>query len=301
MSIQKLPILRKPEWLKVKAPGGTKYAEIKTRVKDLGLATVCQEAQCPNIGECWGSGTATLMLLGDTCTRGCRFCAVTTSKRGRPVDPDEPKKVSNTVREMELEYVVLTMVDRDDLEDGGAAHVGKVITQIHADNPDVIVEILAGDFLGKSADIQTVLNSTPEVFAHNIETTREMTPKVRDPRCQYEQSLEVLRAAKQLSPKTVTKSSIMLGIGESEADVIQSMRDLREVGVEILTLGQYLRPSMKHLPVTEYITPERFAALQTIGEELGFAYVASGPLVRSSYRAGEFFVKSLVRRALAKS
>jgi lipoyl synthase len=299
MSMQKLPVLRKPEWLKVRAPGGEHYADIKARVKNLGLSTVCQEAQCPNIGECWGSGTATLMLLGDTCTRGCRFCAVTTSKRGRPVDPDEPAKVSLTVREMELDYVVLTMVDRDDLPDGGAAHVGKVISQIHRDNPEVIVEILAGDFLGKSTDIETVLASAPEVFAHNIETTRQLTPQIRDPRCNYDQSLAVLQRAKQLSPKAVTKSSIMLGVGETQEDVIQAMRDLRQAGVEILTLGQYLRPSMKHLPVAEYITPESFAELQKMGESLGFAYVASGPLVRSSYKAGEFFIKSLVRRSLA--
>jgi lipoic acid synthetase len=299
MSTSTAPILRKPEWLKVRAPGGPAYATIKSRVRELGLATVCEEAQCPNIGECWGSGTATLMLLGDTCTRGCRFCAVSTSKRGRPVDPDEPAKVSMTVREMELDYVVLTMVDRDDLTDGGAAHVGRVISQIHLDNPDVIVEILAGDFLGSKEDLHTVLRSRPEVFAHNIETVRELTPKVRDPRCDFDQSLGVLAHAKELSPSVVTKSSIMLGLGETEAQVVAAMEDLRKVGVEILTLGQYLRPSMKYMPVAEYIHPDTFARLQALGESMGFAYVASGPLVRSSYRAGEFFIKSLLRRNLA--
>jgi lipoic acid synthetase len=296
MSIKKLPILRKPEWLKVRAPGGERYAGIKSRVKTLGLATVCEEAQCPNIGECWGSGTATLMLLGDICTRGCRFCAVDTSKQGRPVDVEEPQKVASTVHEMGLDYVVLTMVDRDDLPDGGAAHVGKVIREIHRKNPETLVEMLAGDFLGREEDVYTVLQSAPEVFAHNIETVRRLTPTVRDPRCGYERTLGVLAAAKRLSPQTVTKSSIMLGLGETEEEVLDTMRDLRGVGVEIVTLGQYLRPSLKHLPIVEYVAPEQFARLQAQGEAMGFAYVASGPLVRSSYKASEFFVKSLVRR-----
>lgn len=299
MSGSQTPILRKPEWLKVRAPGGQQYAEIKARLRRLGLYTVCEEAHCPNLGECWGSGTATLMLLGDICTRGCRFCAVTTSKHGRPVDPEEPAKVALTVQEMELDYVVLTMVDRDDLPDGGAAHVANVISRIHRECPGVVVEALVGDFLGKREDIATVLTGAPEVFAHNIETVRPLTPRVRDPRCSFTRSLEVLRAAREIAPQVVTKSSIMLGLGETDAEVEEAMIALREVGVSLLTLGQYLRPSMKHIPVAEYVRPERFEALRERGLALGFAYVASGPLVRSSYRASEVFIKSLIRQKLA--
>jgi lipoic acid synthetase len=296
MPAEKLLTARKPEWLKVRAPGGPRYGAIKTRLRSRGLSTVCEEAQCPNIGECWGAGTATLMLLGSVCTRGCRFCAVTTKKQGEPVDPDEPAKVALTINEMELDYVVLTMVDRDDLDDGGAAHVARTISTIHERCDGVLVEVLVGDFLGNERDISTVLRARPEVFAHNVETTRALTPKVRDARCSFDRSLDVLRAAKALAPDIVTKSSLMLGLGETEAEVVSAMRELREAGVQILTLGQYLRPSGWHLAVEEYVAPEAFARLKRIGEEMGFAFVASGPLVRSSYRAGELFIRNLLMR-----
>jgi lipoic acid synthetase len=289
-----VPSERKPDWLKVRAPGGDGYARVKGLVHGLGLATVCEEAKCPNVGECWGGGTMTLMLMGDSCTRGCRFCNVKTIKEGPPLDPFEPHKVSMTVSQLGLEYVVLTMVDRDDLPDQGAEHVARTIELLRQRAPKLRVEMLIGDFRGERACIERVVRARPDVLAHNLETVERLTPAVRDARAGYRQSLDVLRLAKDLDPGRFTKSSLMLGLGETDDEVTQAMRDLRSVDCDILTLGQYLRPSAWHLPVSEYVTPQRFEALRRRAEELGFLYCAAGPLVRSSYRAGEFFVRSLL-------
>lgn len=284
----------KPEWLKVRAPGGERYTFIKQQMRELGLATVCEEARCPNVSECWGGGTATIMVMGDTCTRGCRFCAVKTRRNGVPIDPEEPRKVAEMVTQLNLEYIVVTSVDRDDLSDGGASHFAACVRELKARQPELLVEILIGDFQGHRADVGTICESTPDVIAHNIETVRRLTPKVRDPRANYHQSLEVLRMVKEITPAIVTKSSIMVGLGETEEEVVETLADLRRVGCEIVTFGQYLQPTSKHLSVVEYVTPEQFARYQTLAEEMGFMYVASGPLVRSSYKAGELFIKGMI-------
>ena len=282
----------KPRWLKVKAPGGDKYQQIKRTLRSLDLYTVCEEARCPNVGECWSAGTATVMLLGHTCTRGCRFCAVTTGNPRGYVDPREPEHVARAIAELSLKYVVLTMVDRDDLLDGGAAHMGAAVRALHRRQPDLLVETLVGDFAGRLHDVTTMLESEPDVFAHNIEVTRALTPKIRDRRCSYDQSLAVLRHAKQTAPQRFVKSSIMVGLGERDEEVVETMADLRSAGVDIVTLGQYLRPTDKHAPVARYVTPDQFAEYERLGHEIGFAFVASGPLVRSSYHAAEGFVQA---------
>ncbi|MEZ6195938.1 MAG: lipoyl synthase [Planctomycetota bacterium] len=283
---------RKPAWLKIRPPAGESYQKIKGLRKGLKLATVCEEAACPNVAECWGGGTATFMLLGDTCTRGCRFCNVKTGNPRGIVDEAEPENLVEAVVSMDLEYVVLTMVDRDDLEDGGAAHVRRCIEALRAARPALRVEMLAGDFRGVPDAVATVLASGCDVYAHNVETVRRLSPKVRDGRCDYDASLATLSEAKRIRPGVVTKSSIMLGLGETEAEVEETLRDLRAHDVDIVTLGQYLRPAKRKLflPVEEYVTPETFARLKVRAEELGFAFCASGPLVRSSYRAGELFL-----------
>ncbi|MFT5685066.1 MAG: lipoic acid synthetase [Myxococcota bacterium] len=286
---------RKPSWLKVRAPGGERYTKIKARARQLKLHTVCEEAHCPNVGECWGSGTATFMVMGGICTRGCRFCAVNTSRNGMPLDPDEPANVANGIAEMELDYVVVTSVDRDDLPDQGSGHFASCIREIRRAAPKTLVEVLIPDFTGRTDLLQTVFDARPDVIAHNIECVRRMTPTVRDPRAGYDQSLKVLADLKAMGPDRFTKSSIMVGVGETEDEVIATMGDLRAVGCNFLTLGQYLRPTDKHLAVAEYIHPDTFARYQSIGEQLGFAYVASGPLVRSSYKAGEFFISQYLR------
>jgi lipoic acid synthetase len=296
--------VRKPGWLKVKAPGGPTYVQLKGMMRELGLHTVCEEARCPNLGECWASGTATFMVLGDTCTRGCRFCAVKTHSQGLPVDPDEPEKVAAACAAMGLKYVVLTMVDRDDLGDGGAGHVRATIEAIKRSDPRMLVEALVGDFRANAsqttaAQIATVLAGGPDVYAHNIETVLRLTPRVRDHRCSYVGSLATLRLAKQLRPGIVTKSSIMLGLGESDRELDQAMDDLREHGVDVVTFGQYLRPTLKHLPVRDHLTPARFAAIQQRAQQKGFLYVASGPLVRSSYKAAEFYIAGMLRQRAA--
>lgn len=288
---------RKPSWLRVTTAGGPRYAQAKGTLRQLKLHTVCEEAHCPNLGECWGQGTATVLVLGDVCTRGCRFCAVTSGHPGGSVDDTEPEHVASAVAQLGWRYVVLTMVTRDDLPDGGASHVARTITQIRARSGDVLVEALVGDFQGRFADVEVVLNAGPAVFAHNVEVVRELTRAVRDVRCSYDQSLEVLRYAKQYAPGGLTKSSVMVGAGETDAQVEQTMRDLREVGVDILTLGQYLRPSAKHLPVHRYVEPQQFAAYEAQARALGFRFVASGPLVRSSYRAAELFVRGQLQGA----
>jgi lipoic acid synthetase len=286
------PRARKPEWLKVRAPGGERWARLKELLRGKGLHTVCEEARCPNVGECWGGGTMTIMLLGDTCTRGCRFCDVKTAARPPAPDAREPEKVAEAIAALGLEYVVLTMVDRDDLPDGGAAHVARTVEEIKGRDPRVLVEVLAGDFQGDGAAIDVVARSGADVLAHNVETVERLQRSVRDARCGYRLSLSVLERWKAAAPGAVTKSSIMLGLGEREEELLAAYGDLRAVGVEVLTLGQYLRPSDWHLPVLEYVRPEAFEAERRRALALGFAFVAAGPLVRSSYRAGELFLKS---------
>jgi lipoic acid synthetase len=285
----------KPPWLKVRAPGGENYTRLKQTLRELDLYTVCEEARCPNVAECWASGTATVMLLGHTCTRGCRFCAVTTGNPRGAVDPREPEHVARAISQLKLRYVVLTMVDRDDLLDGGASHMGRAVVALREHSPGLLVETLVGDFAGRMRDVSSMVDSGPDVFAHNIEVSRRMTPKIRDQRCDYDLSLGVLAHAKARHPDRFVKSSIMVGVGETDDEVLETMRDLRRAGVDILTLGQYLRPTPKHAPVERYVTPERFAEYAREGREMGFAFVASGPLVRSSYHAAEGFVEARLR------
>lgn len=293
---ENLPRKPKPEWLKVRAPGGESYLKIKEMMQERRLATVCEEARCPNLGECWGGGTATIMVMGDTCTRGCRFCNVKTAKFPGALDPEEPANVARSLKDMSLNYVVITTVDRDDLPDQGAQHFANIIRAVKEANPRLRLETLAGDFQGNEAHLKTLLDSNGiSVFAHNIETVERMTSQVRDRRASYRQSLAVLANAKKFKPGIVTKTSIMLGLGEARSEVIQAMKDCLEAGVEIFTLGQYLQPSSWHLPVLDYVTPEQFKEYERIGLELGFKYVASGPLVRSSYRAGEFFIEAFLK------
>jgi lipoic acid synthetase len=284
----------KPAWLKVRAPGGENYERLKSTFRKLDLFTVCEEARCPNVGECWREGTATVMLLGDTCTRGCRFCAVTTGNPRGAVDVREPEHVARAIASMGLQYVVLTMVDRDDLLDGGAAHVAKTVTRLRELRPDILVETLLGDFGGNHDYVDVTVDAKPHVWAHNIEVVERLQRQIRDVRCSYERSLGVLERAKQCDPSRVIKSSIMVGIGETDDEVIKTLRDLRSAGVDIVTLGQYLRPSPKHAEVDRFVDPYTFARFQSEAEALGFAFCASGPLVRSSYKAAEVFVKSIL-------
>ncbi len=297
---------RKPEWLKIRPPAGESYLQIKGMLRERNLHTVCEEAHCPNVAECWASGTATFMLGGDTCTRACRFCAVKTARIPPPLDPDEPYKVAESIATLGLHYVVLTSVDRDDMKDGGAAHFAATIREIKRLDPKIIVEALVPDFRGDTDAIQAVVDSRLDVYAHNIETVSRLQYRVRDPRAGYVQSLATLRLAKlyakSIGHELFTKSSIMLGLGEEDHELNQAFEDLRENDVDVLTLGQYLRPSMQHLPVERYLTPEQFDVLAKQAQTKGFLYVASGPMVRSSYRAGEFFIQGVIekRRAAAQ-
>ena len=285
----------KPPWLKVKAPGGERYANLKQTLRKLDLYTVCEEARCPNVGECWAAGTATIMLLGHTCTRGCRFCAVTTGNPRGAYDPREPEHVARAIAELDLNYVVLTMVDRDDLIDGGAGQVANTVRALRARCPSLLVETLVGDFRGRLGDVDVVLESRPDVFAHNVEVVRRITKRIRDQRCEYDLTLGVLKHAKERAPERFVKSSIMVGIGETNDEVLETLRDLRSAGVDIVTLGQYLRPTPKHAEVERYVTPEEFRSYEEYAKEIGFAFVASGPLVRSSYHAAEGFVGARLR------
>jgi lipoic acid synthetase len=287
----------KPAWLKVRAPGGEKYNELKETFRKLDLHTVCEEARCPNVGECWGEGTATVMLLGDTCTRGCRFCAVTTGNPRGAVDVREPEHVARALSRMPLQYVVMTMVDRDDLLDGGAEHVARTVRRLKELRPDMLVETLVGDFGGHLDAVDTTADARPDVWAHNIEVVRRLQRTIRDVRCSFDQSLRVLSRAKQRVPEMVTKSSIMVGIGETDEEVLETMRALRGVGVDVVTLGQYLRPTPKHAPVDRFVEPSTFEDYAREGRAMGFAYVASGPLVRSSYKAAEVFLRSALKPA----
>lgn len=284
----------KPEWLKVRMPGGERYNRIKARARDLRLHTVCEEAQCPNIGECWSGGTATFMVMGGTCTRGCRFCAVDTSRKPAPLDVDEPANVADAIAEMGLDYVVVTSVNRDDLPDQGAGHFAACIREIRARSPKTLVETLIPDFRGRLDLLALVLDAGPDVLAHNVETVPSLQVPVRDPRASWQQSIDILRGAKAREGQ-LTKTSIQVGHGETVDEVLETMRLLREVQVDFLTIGQYLRPSATHLPVRAFVHPEVFAELAEKGREMGFAYVASGPLVRSSYKAGEYFIRDFVR------
>ena len=286
---------KKPPWLKVPFPGGDRYSWIKSRSTRLNLSTVCEEANCPNIGECWNGGTATFMLMGDTCTRGCRFCAVRSSKYPRALDADEPSKLADTIKKMNLNYVVLTTVNRDDLPDQGASHIARCIKATQRTTPRLLIEMLMPDFRGEKELVQQIIDASPAVLAHNLETVRRLTPEVRDYRADYDQSLEVLRYLKTNCPEGYTKSSLMLGLGESRREILQAMQDMRNAGVDFLTIGQYLQPTRKHLKVLKFLHPDEFNELGQIGDKMGFDYVASGPLVRSSYKAAEFYIERKIR------
>jgi lipoic acid synthetase len=279
------PSGKKPPWLRVRLGGGERYQAVRETVKTHQLATVCEESHCPNIGECWNNGTATIMLMGDVCTRACRFCAVDTGNPRGWLDPDEPAHAAESVRLMGLRYVVLTSVDRDDLPDGGAAHYAACIRAIKATNPGTAVEALTPDFSGDPRAVATVVDAGLDVFAQNLETVERLTHPVRDPRAGYHQTLGVLAHAKRHRPEVLTKSSLMLGLGETDQEIEQAMLDLRAHRVDILTLGQYLRPTVNHLPVDRWVHPDEFDHYRARGLELGFMEVAAGPLVRSSYRA----------------
>ncbi|XP_064859471.1 lipoyl synthase, mitochondrial-like isoform X2 [Oncorhynchus nerka] len=301
---QKGERLRLPPWLKTEIPIGKNYNKLKNILRDLNLHTVCEEARCPNIGECWGGGehgtaTATIMLMGDTCTRGCRFCSVKTARQPSPLDPDEPYNTAKAIAAWGLDYVVLTSVDRDDIADGGAEHFAKTVSNLKERKSQIMVECLTPDFRGDLAAVEKIVQSGLDVYAHNVETVRELQRHVRDPRANIDQSLNVLRHAKAVKPDILTKTSIMLGLGETDRQIYNTLTELREAGVDCLTLGQYMQPTKRHLKVEEYVTPERFVHWEEVGKEMGFVYTASGPLVRSSYKAGEFFLKNLLEKRKA--
>jgi lipoic acid synthetase len=277
---------KKPDWIKVRLPSNPVFFSTKALVSDLRLHTVCESAQCPNRWECWSQGTATFMIAGDRCTRACGFCAVTTAKPFA-LEQDEPQRVAEAVMRMKLKHVVITAVARDDVPDGGSLHFARTIEAIRERDPEIIIEVLVPDFNGKDDSLRTVLEAAPHIFNHNLETVERLTPVVRS-RAKYKLSLEFLARAKELHPDITTKSGIMLGLGETETEVFQAMDDLREHGVEVLTMGQYLRPTPQHLPVVEYIRPEVFDLYGEIARKKGFTHVASGPLVRSSYHAADF-------------
>ena len=287
-----LDVDRKPRWLRVGIGGGKRYQQVRETVNTHKLATVCEESHCPNIGECWNHGTATIMLMGATCTRACKFCAVDTGNPGGWLDLEEPANAAKSVQLMGLGYVVLTSVDRDDLDDGGAQHYANCIQAIKRVNPNTAVEALTPDFSGNRKDVAVVANSGLEVFAQNLETVERLTHVVRDPRAGYQQTLDVLAYAKQSNAKVLTKSSLMLGIGETDEEIETALQDLFKHNVDIVTLGQYMRPTKNHLPVDRWVTPEQFEQFREYGLSLGFMEVASGPLVRSSYRADKVFAKN---------
>ena len=277
--------LPKPDWLRVRIQSSPKYESVRATVHQNDLATVCEEAKCPNISECWSAGTATIMLMGDVCTRACRFCSVNTGNPAGWLDAEEPEKTARAVALMGLRYVVLTSVNRDDLPDGGAGHYAAVVTAVKAANPETAVEALTPDFQGDLLAVETLLDSGLEVFAQNVETVARLTHPVRDPRAGYQQTLEVLRHGKQYRPSVITKTSLMLGLGESDDEIKACLMDCREHAVDVLTLGQYLQPTRNHLPVQRYVHPDDFETYRQWGLELGFREVVAGALVRSSYRA----------------
>ncbi len=288
---------RKPRWLRVRAPGGDRYRDLKQMMRTLGLNSVCEEAQCPNIGECWDSGTATFLIMGDRCTRNCPYCAIA---HGRPddLDEDEPRRVAEMIEQLRLRHVVITSVDRDDLPDGGARIFAWVIEEIRNRLPDCSIEVLTPDFQGMPDAIARVMGARPEIFNHNMETTRRLHRTAR-PGGRYDRSLEVLRTARGLDAEVLIKTGIMLGLGEKGDDVREFMRDALDAGVQILTIGQYLRPSERHMPIDRYVSPEEFDAWKQLGEEMGFLHVESGPLVRSSYHAREQVEELRARAGIA--
>jgi lipoyl synthase len=291
------PARRLPAWIRVRPPQGSSYPEVRGILDELRLGTVCREARCPNLSECWSAGAATLMLLGTECTRRCSFCAVTTRWPRGALDRGEPDRVAEAVRRWGLRYVVLTQVCRDDLPDGGAGVLAETVRAVRRSSPGTLVELLIGDLGGSGEALGVVLDARPDVLAHNLETTRELSERVRDRRAGYDRSLGVLRSARERGgPGQVTKSSIMLGLGESTPTLARAFRDLRDAGVDLLTLGQYLRPSAEHVPVARFVPPEEFAELAVAAERLGFSGVASGPLVRSSYRAEELYRRAVAAR-----
>ena len=281
-----LHVEKKPDWIKVRLPSNPVFFSTKALVADLKLHTVCESAQCPNRWECWSQGTATFMIAGERCTRACGFCAVSTAKPF-PLEIDEPQRVAEGVKRLKLKHVVITAVARDDLKDGGAEHFARTIHAVRETDPNIIIEVLVPDFHAQGDCLKTVLDAGPEIFNHNLETIERLTPLVRS-RAKYRTSLEVLRRAKEIWPQVVTKSGIMLGLGETENELFETLDDLRAAGCQVLTLGQYLRPTPQHLPVVAYIPPETFALYGDIARNKGFEYVASGPLVRSSYHASDF-------------
>ncbi|KAF2856461.1 Lipoic acid synthetase-like protein [Plenodomus tracheiphilus IPT5] len=298
---RKKTITRLPDWLKTPIPSNQNYKRIKKDLRGLNLATVCEEAKCPNISDCWGgndksAATATIMLMGDTCTRGCRFCAVKTSKTPPPLDPHEPENTAEALRRWGLGYIVMTVVDRDDLADGGAHHIAETIRKVKQKAPTMLIELLGGDHQGNLEMVKVVATSGLDVYAHNIETVEALTPFVRDRKAKFRQSLDVLRTAKEAQPDVITKTSIMLGLGETEEQLWDTLRELRKNNVDVVTFGQYMRPTKRHMPVHEYITPNVFELWRQRALDMGFLYCASGPLVRSSYKAGEAFIENVLKK-----
>ncbi|KIM85400.1 hypothetical protein PILCRDRAFT_817411 [Piloderma croceum F 1598] len=303
---------RLPAHLKTKIPSGSSFNKIKKDLRGLGLHTVCEEARCPNIGDCWGgkegateeegkrAATATIMLMGDTCTRGCRFCSVKTSRAPPPLDPHEPENTAEAISRWGLGYIVLTSVDRDDLADGGAHHFAETIRKIKQKAPQILVEALTGDFAGSLQQVSLVAQSGLDVYAHNIETVEALTPQVRDRRATFRQSLKVLDHAKKEGVR-VTKTSIMLGVGETEDQIMDALQELRKIDVDVVTFGQYMRPTKRHMKVDRYVEPAEFERWKEVAEDMGFMYVASGPLVRSSYKAGEFYIENVLRGKAAEN
>jgi lipoic acid synthetase len=289
---------RKPSWLRAKMPSGKGYSEVHNIVKQHRLSTVCEESMCPNVGECWNAGTATIMVMGSVCTRACRFCAVDTGNPKGWLDVEEPGNTGRAVQLMGLDYVVITSVDRDDIADGGAAHYAECVRQIKEQNPSTAVEALTPDFNGVMEHVEIVVDSGLDVFAQNVETVRRLTHPVRDPRASYEQTIDVLRHAKNYRPDVLTKTSLMLGLGERDNEIMKTMDDLRDANVDILTLGQYLRPTPNHLAVERYVTPDEFDLYRREGLDKGFLEVVAGPMVRSSYRAEQVLQKNNVGLAI---
>ncbi|MGQ9465625.1 MAG: lipoyl synthase [bacterium] len=279
--------LKKPDWLKIKIPTGAASKEVFELLRKYNLSTVCQEARCPNIGECWGKKSATIMILGKICTRACRFCAVTTGNPKRYIDPKEPENVAEVIKKIGLRYVVITSVDRDDLEDLGSGHYAQTVLAIKQKNPDTKIEVLIPDFNCEEELLKNIVRTKPYVLGHNIETVRRLTPFIRDRRCGYEKSLTVLKTAKMLDAGILTKSGFMLGLGETEPEIIATLQDLKDAEIDIITIGQYLQPTKRHIPVQKYYPPQDFKKFKEIGETMGIKFVVSGPLVRSSYHASE--------------
>uniref|UniRef100_A0A7C4XDG0 Lipoyl synthase n=1 Tax=candidate division WOR-3 bacterium TaxID=2052148 RepID=A0A7C4XDG0_UNCW3 len=283
--------LKKPEWLKVKLPSGDEFKEVFETLKSYNLSTVCQEARCPNIAECWHKKSATIMILGRVCTRACRFCAVSTGNPKGLLDPDEPVKVAEAIKRFGLRYVVITSVDRDDLPDLGSSHYARTVMAIKEKNPETNIEVLIPDFNCESKFLNKIIEAKPFIIGHNLETVQRLTPYVRDRRCKFEKSLQVLKMIKEMDSNVITKSGFMLGLGETEVEIAETLKDLKNVKVDIVTIGQYLQPTRKHIPVQKYYTPEEFKKFKELGENMGIKYVVSGPLVRSSYHASDIIIR----------